>query len=351
MSSASTRYVVAKGCYGMGNRILSLLEAIVYARLTGRQLIVDWSDPVYSDDGSNVCPRFFALSGASYSTAELADASVAPRVWQGHIHETAYEMKTALTLDPANLTSALSIDVSTLDYEEDVVVIADWDFDYSALLPHLGQLPGHVQGQGKGPLLRGLLRDNLRLQPAIRDRVDAFKKSQFTRPVIGVHVRQTDDTTPINVRRGLAVSLGSYAPILDRLVADNRDALLFLASDSEDVLAAYRAQYPIVVATEKWYPSEPKAGLRWAFSCPDRPRMGEDALVDMYLLSECEWYVYSPRSSFGRVAGLLSSADDSRIIDVEHGDSYTRPRSGHARRWKTGPSKVAARIHKLLRFR
>ena len=351
MSSPSTRYVLAKGCYGMGNRILSLLEAIVFARLTNRQLIVDWSDPVFSDDGSNVFPRFFILSGATYSTAELADASVTPRVWQGHIHETAYELKASFTLDPTNLAGALSVDASTLAYEEDVVVIADWDFDYNALLPHLNQLPDHVQGLGKGPLLRGLLSDNLRLQPRIRDRVDAFKKSHFTRPVIGVHVRQTDNTTPINMRRGPAVSLGSYAPILDRLVANNREALVFLASDNQDVLAAYRAQYPLVVATEKWYSSDPRVGRHPDLACPDRPRMGEDALVDMYLLSECDWYVYSARSSFGRVAALLSSADDSHILDVEHGGRCLDPEGGGTRPRKTGPSKVAARIHKLLRFR
>ena len=44
-------YVLVKGDQGLGNRILCLLSATLLARLTGRQLVIDWRDPIYSADG------------------------------------------------------------------------------------------------------------------------------------------------------------------------------------------------------------------------------------------------------------------------------------------------------------
>ena len=47
------KYLIVKGLAGLGNRMLSALTGILYARLSGRRLIIDWRDPTYSSDGSN----------------------------------------------------------------------------------------------------------------------------------------------------------------------------------------------------------------------------------------------------------------------------------------------------------
>ena len=41
------RYLLVKGIAGLGNRILSVLNGILYARLSDRLLFVDWRDPDY----------------------------------------------------------------------------------------------------------------------------------------------------------------------------------------------------------------------------------------------------------------------------------------------------------------
>ena len=38
------KYLILKGCAGLGNRIFSILNAISYSKKTGRKLIIDWSD-------------------------------------------------------------------------------------------------------------------------------------------------------------------------------------------------------------------------------------------------------------------------------------------------------------------
>ena len=56
-----TRYLVVKGKAGMGNRLLSLVHAVVYALITQRTMVVDWSDYTYS--GEDVFDEFFVLRG------------------------------------------------------------------------------------------------------------------------------------------------------------------------------------------------------------------------------------------------------------------------------------------------
>ncbi len=51
MTSAGT--LVAKGRAGPADRMFAVASAIVYARLRGRQLAVDWRDETYSNDGTN----------------------------------------------------------------------------------------------------------------------------------------------------------------------------------------------------------------------------------------------------------------------------------------------------------
>ena len=53
------KYLLVKGTAGLGNRLLFLLSALLYARLTERLLVVDWCDQTYSDDGTNAFPLLF----------------------------------------------------------------------------------------------------------------------------------------------------------------------------------------------------------------------------------------------------------------------------------------------------
>ena len=62
-----TRYLVVKGKAGMGNRLLSLTHAVVYALITKRTIIVDWSDYTYSHSGEDVFDEFFVLNGVGGS--------------------------------------------------------------------------------------------------------------------------------------------------------------------------------------------------------------------------------------------------------------------------------------------
>lgn len=65
----SDRYLLVKGRAGLGNRMLCALTGILYARLAGRRLLVDWSDPIYAEGGLNVFHRYFRCPRQTPPTA------------------------------------------------------------------------------------------------------------------------------------------------------------------------------------------------------------------------------------------------------------------------------------------
>jgi len=46
------KYLVLKGCAGLGNRLITLLKAIQYCKKTGRRLYVDWADGMFAGGGA-----------------------------------------------------------------------------------------------------------------------------------------------------------------------------------------------------------------------------------------------------------------------------------------------------------
>jgi hypothetical protein len=76
-----SRILLVKGCEGIGNRLLGLLSGMLYSRLSGRQLVVDWCDPLFSLDGENAFPLLFARPAVAITPKELRGRSIAPEDW------------------------------------------------------------------------------------------------------------------------------------------------------------------------------------------------------------------------------------------------------------------------------
>jgi len=83
------KLLLVKGIEGLGNRMLCALTGILYARLTGRTLFVDWGDFFYSNDGSNAFPRFFRCSSCAPASEIPQTDSVHPSIWRGRLRESA----------------------------------------------------------------------------------------------------------------------------------------------------------------------------------------------------------------------------------------------------------------------
>jgi hypothetical protein len=304
--SDTDRILLVKGIAGMGNRLLSLASAIVYAQLARRRVAVDWRDEVYGEHGRNVFFEYFAPADLIEPTALAASDDVTPACWRGRLDAQATDVIrfTRSQWADAELVRRSTLDLGRVDHPERVAVF----WAYTSRLPHLRahlarELPD-IAALDDRTVLGRVLRE-LPLVPPLRERVDAFRSAHLRRPTIGVHVRYGDHRAAL---RALVKRVGA-------LTRATPDARLFLATDNPEVLRMFARLYPDVVARpHRW--AAPGVPLHLDPACPDRVASGAEALVDLHLLAACDMLVIDSSSSFGVVARLLSDAPDAAIHDV-----------------------------------
>lgn len=309
-ASAQDRIILVKGRAGLGNRIVSLLSSALFARLTGRRLVVDWSDPTYSSDASNSIHHFF--TSPLFSPAdEIPDTdSVHPALWRGHLRDSVMAASRKFLphtfRDPTSWRHT-SADLSRLDHPEQVLVM--WSF-----FPLIREMRRYFRGEfsefhalDDDAILSRLMKEILQLHPSIMERVTAIRATWPARPVVGVHIRHTDRKT----------RLGAIRARLRKLLAANPGLGVFLCTDNRDVEASLRLAYPDLLTTSKWFPDNCQARMHESENCPDRRANGVEALIDLYLLARCDYLVLDKSSSFAYLAALLSQQAPERVHDLQ----------------------------------
>jgi hypothetical protein len=290
----------------MGNRLRSTLTGILYARLTGRRLLIDWSDFTYSPDGSNVFHRYFRCPSSTEASEPQTTRSVNPTIWVDRLHDSVANIQRDYrNLRPAKFLRVSSIDVARLDYEEDVLVLWSFTDGVNLLRRHFEGDLRELRHANADVVLRSVLDGSLELHPRIRTEVDRFKSDFFGERVVGVHVRWAD----------LRVRLPAILDGLSELVDRDPSLQVFLATDNSEIKNLFEETYPRLITTPHWYP-KPGDHVHQNRACPDRFENGVEALRDLYLLGECDALVLDTTSSFAYLAKLLSRAPASAIVDA-----------------------------------
>jgi hypothetical protein len=304
------QYVLVKGKAGLGNRMMSAMTGILYAMLSSRRVVIDWSDFAYSNAGENVFPRLFSTPNSDPSLPLDAGESVRPLVWRGRLHNQANEVVDQI--DPKAHVRLrgyrpFSFDLKKMDYPETKLVM--WSF------PHLiHKMRRHFRGSfswlsslSDEDIMSWLLSHHLRLHPDI---ATAVEKRWMTLPsrnnLIGVHVRFSDQKSNIS----------GFYKIIDKLVATTSSANIFLATDNIKIQQDMMARYGSVTCNDKWFPAEGQA-MHQSFDCPDRTQNAIDALIDMYMLAKCNYLVFSSSSSFSYMSKLIGKMPRTNALDVE----------------------------------
>jgi hypothetical protein len=303
------KLLVVKGKAGFGNRILSVLTAIIYARLTHRTLLVDWCDFTYSQDGSNSFHRLFE-SPQIDSVAEIPDTeSVYPEIWKGRLRKSANDLMDEFDPDQHSnprIYQKYSPDFRRLDYPEQVLVMWCFTHHLAALRKHFQGRLDELVGMTDDEILRKLLHESLRPRAIVAERVDDFRSKNFGSKVIGVHIRFMDRKT----------SIATAHRALRRLRSSYPDTQIFLATDSADAQTEFRKEYGTIIRTEKWFPVS-GASMHQNLECEDRFHNGVQALIDMYLLASCNYLIYPGSSTFSNIARLISEISADNVVDTE----------------------------------
>ena len=172
MAASPDKFLLVKGITGLGDRILCALGGILYAQLSGRTLVIDWSDPFYSSNGDNVFHRFFKSPFCSPTDDIPTTDSVYPRIWRGRLLEHATQIAREREFNPDEIRRELSIDLGKLDYLEDLLVLVEYDALVDRLRPHFHGAFQELAQMPTAGILAKLLREDLLLQSEIRARGD-----------------------------------------------------------------------------------------------------------------------------------------------------------------------------------
>jgi len=323
------RHVVVKGSggAGLGDKIFALIVAGMYSRLTGRILYVDWRDRTYGDGARNYFPDLFQTVGLQVADSCPTTGTTAPKAW---------ERRLALSLDDVVVADGFSwnrtggrarysFNQTRLDYDEEILVM--WEMDQFSLVRALYEekfpapdLLTDLQAQARFFQAHFIVNAN------IQSRVDAYMAEHFTkRPVIGVHVRLTDESEA-NRRNP---TLAAFFRAATRILRESQATAIFLATDNRNVIDRFRSEFGAarILTIDKWLP---QAGMHLHKNpeCPNPLQSARDALVDACLLGRCEWLVGSHASAFSRLAVIFSTSPPERqLLILPHVPLAARLRS------------------------
>jgi hypothetical protein len=304
---------------GLGDLLRAVAVGVLYANATHRRLCIDWRDGYYSEPGKNPFPEVFRISGIPVLEECPDSGTVAPAVWQGHLDRSISElvMESGWEWDRAQAIQRFSIDVTKLNYDEDHLVV--WEFDQLKKLAEV-VLPGASAWHPwiERLVFRRYFRRYVRLQPDVAAMIEACKKESFSPRMIGVHVRYGSDA-----RSGQRVPMEVYEAHLAGLLRCYPDAGIFLAADQAAAVAHLRAKFPRVTTLAKVLPASGES-LHISADVKDRAQSFRNALMDIWLLGECDFLLFPAESSFGTVAGCIGR---SRL-------RHTYPLSSNSR-WRT----------------
>jgi len=310
-----SKYIVVKGSggAGLGDKVLALIVAAMYSRLTGRRLYIDWKDRTYGDASRNYFADLFETIGLPISESLPMAGRTAPSCWEGRLSLSLDDVVLAdgFSWNRAGGRARYSFDQTRLDYDEDILVM--WEMDqYRAVRSLYEARFSDLTGLSDAQAQARFFQAHFAVDPEIRSRVDAYVAEHFARrPVIGVHVRLTDESE--TCRRNPTPS--AFLRATARILSKSRATAIFLASDNRGVIDRFRGEFGAnrILVIDKWLP---RAGMHLHKNpeCPDLLQSARDALVDACLLGRCDWLVASHESAFSRLATMFSWASPERQI-------------------------------------
>ncbi|HKP05996.1 MAG TPA: nodulation protein NodZ [Microbacterium sp.] len=305
--TANDRVLLIKAKGGFGNRMLSAATGVVLASLTQREAIIDWRDGDYLAVGENAYPLLFEDPAAH--PPELFDhcTDVAPAVWSGELDRHPYDlMNERFPDDHSNpfIYRRLSVDLAHPDVEPAVAVF--WSYlPKMARLRRRARRSSRFRDMSSDDMTRWALQRYFRPRDRIRTAAGDVIAAHAG-PVIGVHIRYTDRK----------VSLGRIYREVTALRARMPAATIFLATDNATVQHEFRDRFDGVFVIEKEL-GDDGSPLHDRVELPDRLLEAENALIDMFALSSCDWLVHSRHSTFSVAAALIGGIPKSRQRDID----------------------------------
>jgi flagellar biosynthesis regulator FlaF len=308
------RLLIIKAKGGLGNRILSAVSGLAFAEMTNRTPIIDWRDGSYAPLGENAYPHLFDTPITLPCDIRDADSSMpSPAIWGGgNLSLTPQAMIDKYfpqSHSSPTVYRKLCTDLNRLDASEDTAVFWCYLPKFARLRRHLLRHPAFA-GQSIEAIIKRYLESHFTPNSRLRTRV-AAQMAKIPGPVIGVHIRFTDRKIPLD----------KVQAKLRRRLRQMPDASIFLATDNADVQATIAAEFKNVFFTSKFLDAAGNR-LHHPDSTVDKLAEAENAIVDIWMLSQCDHLIHSRHSTFSETSAILGGLTGPRRDDVDRFNPY-----------------------------
>lgn len=314
------KYIIVKGIAGIANRILTILNAMIYAEVTNRKLFIDWGDGVYSNEKINIFDNLFDCSVAEKEIKIKKDSTVLPIIWKNNIKKDVITLFNENTLwrkyNSEEIKKKYSIDISKTDIGEDILIFVDYMFNFKKIENYLDKIPNSWPKDSEG-IQKFLLKNNIKPSIDISRKINEFKINNFTDNTVGVHVRYTDNMKKVH-RKYMGVDIDSYFPVINEILKKKPESKIFLSTDNKKVIELFKEKYTNLIFTNKFFPDDCVA--IHSVKNFDKLKIAEEAIIDLYLLSLCDQLIYSSGSSYGSLSLLLSNIEKDNTFDLNPQD-------------------------------
>lgn len=278
-------YVIAKGYYGLGGNLAVLVCAMRLARKLNRHLIVDWKYGFYGGDSHDVYGELFqAPSSFPVERGSWESWKVWPDYWQPYVAQTKpYPKGVPLSYVTTEMAESEADAGGSLG---DAIIISRDDKYW-----HKGE---HHEEMS-------LLTQSLVPSVASQNLIEQYKSLFLGQPVIGVHFRHGNGERTV-----VPPDINWFYSQVDKFVERAPGCKIFLCSDCYAALRSFTERYGNrVISTDKNYPALGSGGMHYGDTDVKRLASAREALLDIWLLAECTYFVGS-KSFFSGVAGKLN---------------------------------------------
>lgn len=313
------KFLIVKGCAGLGNRLYTISSAIHYAQQTNRTIYIDWTDGQFDKLDSNAFNSFFELKGIKHiknlsEISQLNKKSVFPKVWKNILDSNLYDNFESASIKklskiPARLNKSINKlsmrsgyfkHIDNKDKSDWKNLIASNNFlrGENYKLHHNEDIVVFVDFSPK--YYERIIRENIFLKDTIKEQIRSFSNQHsLSKKGIGVHIRYTDKKPD--------ASFDKLYIAIDKVNTD--DSIIFLSTDNLSIQEMMIDKYDNVVVYPKYLPEEQNEGLhQWALynnKENEKLTLFKESILDMWLLAECNQLIYQANSSFSKISMIL----------------------------------------------
>ncbi len=333
------RYLIVKGTCGLGNRLMVLANALEYCEKTGRTIIVDWCDGMFTSKGKNAFTEYFEIKGFAWQKEVNIHKAKATSFYP----DVARNLPDNFSIDEYFHTSSANKKGSKLlkkliHFGSGVAhtLLSEDRFKYYFVLWVRWELLGGHRGLksrklggnkfclgGDLPLSRKeevilfgdfcpgyrklYLKNYVSLKKEIKEEIENYsKENELGAGTVGLHIRCTD--------KSFQEDIDKTFQFVERFMQEHQLATLFLATDQIEVIEKAKQCFGNCLLLYKKYLPELASGGEhgihtWASEKADETlklQMYHDAIMEMFLLAETEYLLYQGNSTFSIISRDMS---------------------------------------------